>query len=1176
MEINKSFLIFLLLLFFLPHILYSEDFQGYNLPYYDKGIGGSPSGLGGAFVSIADDGNTPFYNPAGLSDINLDMITLNYRSSFIGSENLFFLSYLYNINPKTGVGFSFIWTGVSGLQSYDENQLLTGSYNISRFQVGISYGRKIHDRVSIGLTGKFFSHKLYTYSANNIDFDAGTKIRLLPELFYGLAIQNFLPMGYKLRDESEDIPFTVKTGFNYRLFRGKLMLVYEIDKTILSSFNDTGFTHHMGLRYSPMKYVNINGGYDLKNFYMGINLKLEKFIFYSGTIRNEDAGDLNFSASYIFPQKSESGVDEEMETFYQGIVAYQNKDYRTAVKYFEKVLNKRYDPTAEYYLKNSKAYLESEEWMSDEEKVLVGMKLELAKKYLSQKEYGRTISTLRDVLNINPSNEEAIDLMNKAKKMVAEDVKRIYEEALSLFKKNKNRESLEKCNIALKLNPEHKPTLQLKEENEKILKDLFAEEFQDKQRKEEAEVLFNGGLESYKNANWVDAIDKFKRSYKLVKNPETKKYLDDAEKQLKESKLTAKKRKESDVHLKLGLKHMKRNKIKKAIDEFEKAVNLYPDNQEAQENLNIAREKYDSMVQIPLEKGKTALRENRLGDAIDSFKKVLKIDKDNEIAKQFLKKSQSLVKDNIALNLRLGKQEYNNKNYARSLAHYREVLKLDKKNKTAKKGADQSFAKLQTEIKLHFNKGVDAYNNKKYKTALDEFEKTLALDKEYPPAIEWHKKASAKFEQNKESLTIEEYMDNGKDYFQNKNFKQAKIFFQKVLDIDPNHKKAKSNIKRCDKEIAKMAKQEEIAKIITEGLIHYRRKKFNKAIDVWRKAKKIEPQNKIIDDYIKFAQKAKVESLNKFYNDGVRYYEEGNLIKAKENLDKALQTNPNHSKARQKLAEVKSSIFEIVSRAKKDGKNDFRNSDYDGAEKNFQTVLKYDPENEEINDYIQMTKRIQDYIEEGNRHYKKGAYIEAIESFNNVLEYNKNDTKAKKLIQKALQKGKRQASKWYNNGLRFYKNGELKKAQNRFSSVLKADPDHDEAKSMLKKVDKEINSKVSAYYKNGLSYYEQKNYKKAISEFNKILDLKGNYKDTRRLLAKSNKIYDKQTSKQRALSQQKVQEYLFSGIKLYRDGKLKAAITEWKKVLKVYPNHAKATKYINRAKYKLSQLEKLK
>jgi len=59
MEINKVIIILLIAFFSLPFIMLAENYKGYNLPYYDNGIGGPPSGLGGAFFCVDDVGNHP-------------------------------------------------------------------------------------------------------------------------------------------------------------------------------------------------------------------------------------------------------------------------------------------------------------------------------------------------------------------------------------------------------------------------------------------------------------------------------------------------------------------------------------------------------------------------------------------------------------------------------------------------------------------------------------------------------------------------------------------------------------------------------------------------------------------------------------------------------------------------------------------------------------------------------------------------------------------------------------------------------------------------------------------------------------------------------------------------------------------------------------------------------------
>ncbi|MDD5066012.1 MAG: tetratricopeptide repeat protein [bacterium] len=1173
MEIYRTILIILILL---QSTLAAENYYGYTLPYYDRGIGGTPSGLGGAFVSVADDGNLCFYNPAGVVSVPKRLVTLNYQSSFIGGENLLYLSYIHNINTRHGLGFYFIWSGLGNLQIIDEDQNTLNTYNVSHYQLGISYGNKVLEFLDIGITAKLFYYNIWQYSSNSMDADLGLKMKIVRNLSYGLLFQNFLPLQFKLRNKDEDFPLSLRTGLSYTFNR--FLITYEIDKIMIADgFSTTPLNHHFGVRYNIIKNLILNLGTDIRNIYFGLNLKLEQLEFFSGTVRNQNAGNLNFSISYEF-RKSQS-AEYEMEEFYQGIVAYQNKDYRTSIKYFQKVLEKRNDPTAEFYLRNSEAYLESEEWMSEEEKVLVGMKLELAKKNVSNQEYGKAITTLRDILNINPDNEEANDIMARIKKQVSADVEKFYQQAESLFKQNKFEESLTQCNVALNLDPEHKPAMELKKENETILSETIGKEKLAQQKKDEAETLFNAGLESFKNRNWAEAINNFSKSHQIIPNPEVKEYLEKAKNQLNLAKLDEKNRKEAEVHLKLGSDLLQQKKIKDAIKEFETAVNLNPNNEEAQNLLNNSRAQYEDIINIPLEKGKTALREGKLSEAILNFSEVLKIDPKNEIARQFLDKSKSLVQDTIKLNLKLGTQEYKNGNFPKSLEHYREVLKLEKTNKDAQEGANNALQKLDTLIKEHFNAGVDHYNNKKYQLALNEFETTLKLDSEYLPAREWLDKTKQIYEQNKISITIDDYLQNGTDQFQNKNFIQARNYFSKVLELDKNNAKAREYIQRCDIEIAKMSKQETIAKIITDGLIFYRRRKFNEAIDTWQKAKQSDPENKIIDEYIEFAKKAKDESLNKYYNDGEKFLNEGNLSKAKENFDKALQANPNHSKAKQKLAEVKSAIFEKISLSKKEGLSAFRNGEYDKAIEEFKTVLTFDPENDEVSDYLQTSQKINNYLETSKQLISEKKYAEAIEKINIIQGYNKNDKNAEILKKQALLEGQKMASQWFNDALDYYKNRDIKKAYDRFSSVVQTtkpeDSTHMEAQKMVEKLEKEIDTSVQQSYSSGLAYYEQGDYKKAIDEFNKIVNLKGSYKDTNLLLTKARKIYEKKVAKETELSQQKVQEFLFNGIKLYRDGKLKEAVSEWEKVLRVYPDHQKALKYISRAKYKLSQLEKL-
>ncbi len=1143
--------------------------------YMALGSGGLPVGMGGAFTAVANDGNAPFYNPAGLPTINKKKFSINFQNSFVGGANFIYISYIGSLaRDKQGLGVSFLWDGVSGLSGYSSEQNSTGTYSVTQLLVGVSYGLNIAKNFYGGIMGKFFYNSIASFSANTVDADIGFMYNIFKGFKFGITFHNLLPLSYKLYNQDETIPFSMNAGISYSFLKDNLILSYEIEKQVEPSFDAVSFHHHFGATYRFLKYFSLNGGYNNGDITFGLQVLAKMFSFFTGTSQNSMAGNLNFAVSYEIYDAPSSEL--EMEYFYEGVVAYQNKDYRTAVKYFQKVLEKKDNPIAKYYLDNANAYLESEKWMSEEDKALVGMKFDLAKKYIAQGFYGKAIESLRDVLELEPSNEEAQTLMAKVKARVSKDVEEHYNKALTLFNINKYQESLKECEMALDLNPEHKPTLELKKKNEDLLKDVLASEKREEQKKAEAEALYEQGLADYQNENWVEAINNFKKSYALVENKDVEDYLNKAKKKLDESKITAKHKEESDAHLKVGLSFYTKNKLKDAISEFEKAVNIYPDNQEAVKYLDEARSKYDAIIDEPLNAGKEALREGRLGDAIDNFNKVLKIDPNNAVAKQFLNKAQSLIKDNIASNLRLAESSYKQGNYKDALAYYRNVLKLDPTNKDAKKGEENSHDKLLGKIKEHYNTGIEFFKQKDMKKAIDEFQKALAIDPEYAPANDFLKKAQEEYEKNKFAYMVRDSLQDGIDLFQNKNFQQAKDKFQKVLELDPNNQKAKDYISKCDNEIANLGKQEEIAKIIADGMIKYRKRNYDEAIKIWEQVESIDPGNKIIGEYIDYAKRAQKESMDKFYNNGVNYFQNGDLLNAKESFQKALDANPKNDKAKKKLAEVKSVIFQKEFEAKQKGKDEFSRGNYDRAIKYFEEFLSYEKENDEIEDYLKISQDAQNAMNDGEQYFQNKQYGDALEKFNLVLDLNKDDKNAQAYKKKVLIEGKKQASEWFNQGMEYYDKGDLKRAYIRFSSVVEIDPNHKEAKDMRDRVSNEIDRKSIKLYRTGVTYYENGDYNSAIKTFQEVLDLKNNYKDTRILLAKAQRKYAKLTEKDREAVKKKVQVYLYNGIKLYQDGKLEEAIDEWNKVLEIDPGNSKVKSYINRAKYKLKQLEKLK
>jgi hypothetical protein len=66
----------------------SATFKAF-FPYYNFAFGAKAMSMGNAFTAVADDLSAIFWNPAGLADFSLPMVTGNFRSDRLTGIRLF-------------------------------------------------------------------------------------------------------------------------------------------------------------------------------------------------------------------------------------------------------------------------------------------------------------------------------------------------------------------------------------------------------------------------------------------------------------------------------------------------------------------------------------------------------------------------------------------------------------------------------------------------------------------------------------------------------------------------------------------------------------------------------------------------------------------------------------------------------------------------------------------------------------------------------------------------------------------------------------------------------------------------------------------------------------------------------------------------------------------------------
>lgn len=235
-----------------------------------EGVGGRPLAMGSAFVGLADDINTLYYNPAGLSEIQQRVETYMY------SQKLEVIKYHYVGIVQKNIGFSFVTQNTGdelGGKNINEQELA-----MSETMIGISYGGNIIETIpelSLGGSIKVLRLDSPTQSGSGFCFDLGAlyKHPIYENISFGMAIRN---IGAEVLNEKVDKTFSL--GAAYKLDSPKMTLVGDIvSKKDYSKIDDTKYGYYLGLEYQPISLLAVRCGLADGNISWGVGLTQDKW-----------------------------------------------------------------------------------------------------------------------------------------------------------------------------------------------------------------------------------------------------------------------------------------------------------------------------------------------------------------------------------------------------------------------------------------------------------------------------------------------------------------------------------------------------------------------------------------------------------------------------------------------------------------------------------------------------------------------------------------------------------------------------------------------------------------------------------------------------------------------------------------------------------------------------------
>lgn len=219
------------------------------------------SAMANSYTGLSNDANAVFFNPAGLVQLSSSQASITYMNYF---EDVHCGSAVYAF-PRNE--YSTIAIFSKGLTTNEERTLademgnfseIAGTFGVSDFIAGISYGRYILPNLDFGVNLKYLHESLDESSASAIAFDLAIMHQTTQkDLKLGISFRNFgKQLSYYTESKyEENLPKTISAGFSYHP-NNKYFLTLDVYKPL-----DNVFTVKSGFEYTLHQMLDFRIGY---------------------------------------------------------------------------------------------------------------------------------------------------------------------------------------------------------------------------------------------------------------------------------------------------------------------------------------------------------------------------------------------------------------------------------------------------------------------------------------------------------------------------------------------------------------------------------------------------------------------------------------------------------------------------------------------------------------------------------------------------------------------------------------------------------------------------------------------------------------------------------------------------------------------------------------------------
>ncbi|MBX2976829.1 MAG: PorV/PorQ family protein [Ignavibacteriaceae bacterium] len=255
-------------------------------PFLSISQGARATAMGSAFVGLADDPSSIYWNPSGIAKMNSAGAFFDHTDWFADIK-FNFVSIAYPVPGLGSLGLSFTSSSIGEMRvtTIDEPGGTGETFNVSDVAVSLTYAINLTDNFSIGFNPKYIQQTIWKMSASAFAMDLGVQyITPFDGIVLAMSISNF---GTKMKlngnsnlvlhdlniettGNNGNIPAHLQTDewalpLNYRVGLGYTKQLFDSHVLRLALDaqhpNDNYESINVGAEWTMFDMISLRGGY---------------------------------------------------------------------------------------------------------------------------------------------------------------------------------------------------------------------------------------------------------------------------------------------------------------------------------------------------------------------------------------------------------------------------------------------------------------------------------------------------------------------------------------------------------------------------------------------------------------------------------------------------------------------------------------------------------------------------------------------------------------------------------------------------------------------------------------------------------------------------------------------------------------------------------------------------